>query len=323
MDASAPEHALLDALQIGVLLLDREGRVMFWNHWFRDHLDSLPEDPLGRPLTELFPEISGTRLGEALGQALRFRLSSVLTPGLNKPVLPLFQRPADRNSNRRMQQLIQITALRNQQAACLVQIQDMTATVRRERRLKVQSTQLLDATYRDALTGVGNRRRFDHAIEELYLKSRKTGAPLALIMIDVDRFKGYNDLYGHPKGDECLRLIAQALQHGLRQDAGDLLCRYGGEEFAVFLPGADEATACAVAERLRIRVEAIKLNHASSKISPYITISLGLTVLPPDGAHPSHILVTGADLALYQAKEEGRNRCMVYNMDTLETRACA
>jgi two-component system chemotaxis family response regulator WspR len=105
--------------------------------------------------------------------------------------------------------------------------------------------------------------------------------------------------------------------------SGDLLCRYGGEEFAIFLPGADEANACMVAERLRIRVEAVKLIHEGSKVSPYVTISLGLTVMKPASPQPSHILVTGADLALYQAKEEGRNRCMAYDMTTLETRACA
>jgi diguanylate cyclase (GGDEF)-like protein len=323
MPESELDVSLLDALQVGVILLDCEGRVLAWNRWFQAHLGLELGDCQGRTLGELFPETAQARLGQALEQALRFRLASVLTPGLNKPVLPLFQKPADRQVDRRMQQLIHVTPLRQGQVACLVQIQDMTATVRRERRLRVQSTQLLDATYRDSLTGVGNRRRFDHAIEELLAKSRKAGAPLALLMVDVDKFKAYNDLYGHPRGDEALRLVAMALQHGLRQDAGDLICRYGGEEFAIFLPGADEASACLVAERLRIRVEATKLIHEGSQVSPYVTISLGLTVMKPEAPQPSHILVTGADLALYHAKEEGRNRCMAYDMATLETRACA
>lgn len=315
-----PEFPLLDALQIGVVLLDHQGRVLHWNRWFLAHLAETPGEPARRTLSEVFPELSGTRLEHCIDQALRFRLSAMLTPGLNRPILPLYQKASDHAQERRMQQLIQVNALKHPEAACLVQIQDMTATVRRERRLRVQSTQLLDATYRDQLTGVGNRRRFDHAFAELFLKAQAMGTSLGLIMIDIDHFKFYNDRYGHQKGDEILRLVAQTLQKGLRQDAGDLICRYGGEEFAILLPGADEATACGIAERLRLRIEALKIPNEDS--SAHLSISLGLAALAPSAGQPSHILITSADMALYHAKEEGRNCCMCYGMDSHEARPC-
>ncbi len=322
MTMPLPELPLLDVLQTGIILLDKEGRVLHWNQWFQQHLGADTGPINGRTPAELFPELQGTRLEACIDQALRFRLSSMLTPGLNRPVLPLYQKPSDRKQGRRMQQLIQVSALLHPEVACLIQIQDMTSTVRRERRLRVQSTQLLDASYRDQLTGIGNRRRFDHAFHELFAKAQAAASSLSLLMIDVDFFKAYNDLYGHQRGDECLRLVAQGLQQGLRQDTGDLICRYGGEEFAVLLPGTDETTAIAVSERLRQRVEALKLLHEDSQVSRYLSISLGLAALTPNQGQPSHILVTGADMALYHAKEEGRNRCMYYSLRSHEILAC-
>lgn len=312
--------SVLDALQIGVILLDQDARVLRWNRWCAAHLIPCPEAPGGRALVELFPELAGSRLATCIQQALSFSLSSMLTPGLNRPLLPLYQKPEDAPLGRRMQQLVQITALRRQEAACLIQIQDMTANVRRERRLRMQSTQLLDATYRDALTGVGNRRRFDHAFAELVLKAQAAASSLGLIMIDVDHFKAYNDRHGHQQGDDCLRLVAQTLRQGLRQDAGDLLCRYGGEEFAVLLPGADTSTTCGVAERLRQRIEA--LNPLPGNEDGFIAISLGLASAIPGEDAPAHTLITGADLALYHAKEEGRNRCLSYHLDSHEVHPC-
>jgi diguanylate cyclase (GGDEF)-like protein len=217
-----------------------------------------------------------------------------------------------------MQQLIQISAVRHEAVACLIQIQDMTATIRRERRLRVQSTQLLDATYRDALTGVGNRRRFDQVFPELFQKAQQAGSSLGLIMIDVDFFKHYNDFYGHQAGDQCLRKIAQAIQLGLRHDAGDQVCRYGGEEFAVLLPNADQATTRTVAERLRQRVEALQIDHEAVGAGTHVSISLGVVAWAPTDIKTSHLLITGADLALYHAKEAGRNRTLVYDMDSHE-----
>jgi len=315
----AVESFLLEFMQVGVLLLDAERRLKFWNRWFRSHLANVPEFAYGEYVEDIFPEICNSRLYAAIDQAEKFNLSSMLTPGLNKPVLPLFQKPADRKINRRMQQLIHVIALRHEHYKCMLQIQDVTATIKREQRLKVQSSQLLDAANRDALTGVGNRRRFDSALQELVYQSRQKNTPLSLLIIDVDHFKSYNDFYGHPKGDECLKQIAQALQLGLRQDSIDSLCRYGGEEFAILLPDVDRETAFNVAERLRIQIEGSRLENRALAKSPYITVSIGVSTLHPDSPQPVQALVTTADLALYQAKEAGRNCCMSYDMQSAKT----
>jgi diguanylate cyclase (GGDEF)-like protein len=306
------ELPFLDALQVGVLLFDREGKLLFWNRWFANHLENDPGEFVGRALVELFPDLVGSRLDTGIRQAIRSHLSSMLTPGLNRPLLPLYSKPA-RGKPDRMQQLIQITALRHPRVACLVQVQDMTAAVRRERRLRVQSSQFLDDAYRDALTGVGNRRRFDHALADMFQKAQAAATSLGVLMIDVDFFKVYNDAHGHQKGDECLKLVAQTIQQGLRQVPGDLVFRYGGEEFAVLLPGADENTASGIAERLRARVHALAVTYGTALPGRTLSISIGVAAHIPLSGQRAESIVKYADAALYRAKDDGRNRCRCYH----------
>jgi diguanylate cyclase (GGDEF)-like protein len=312
---------LLDSLQAGVVLLDRQARIVFWNAWMVRHSGLKPAEVSGQSIDTLFPETIGSRLDTCVSQALKSRLSGMLTPGLNPALLPLYQKSTDRKLDQRMQQLIYITPIQHEQCACMLQIQDMTATVRRERRLRVQSSQLIAATYRDPLTGVGNRRRFDHDLSDLFSEARKKQTPLALIMIDIDHFKAYNDHFGHEKGDECLIMVANSLQDCLRQH-GDRVSRYGGEEFAILLPGTDRKSAFAIAERLRIRIAGLRLRHPALRTDGHISISLGVTAIIPEAGQPDHIMITQADLALYVAKDDGRNRCMCYDLASNDVRAC-
>jgi diguanylate cyclase (GGDEF)-like protein len=149
----------------------------------------------------------------------------------------------------------------------------------------------------DALTGVDNRRRFDEALDREWRRSSRSGSPLSLLMIDVDRFKEYNDTRGHQAGDECLRAVAVVLRECLSR-AADVVARYGGEEFAVLLPDSDLAGARCVAERLRARVE---------ERTP-VTISAGVATMAAAQAIWPTALVSAADDALYEAKRQGRNR---------------
>ncbi len=171
----------------------------------------------------------------------------------------------------------------------------------------------------DSLTGLGNRRRFDLALQAECAHSARHGTPLALVMIDVDNFKRYNDLYGHPAGDECLRQVGAAVKSA-RGRAGDIVARYGGEEIAMLLPQTDLAGAFAAAERLRLAVEAAGIAHAGS---PYgrVTVSIGVAGLasPDDAAAPDRLL-RNADRALYQAKSAGRNQvCLADQAEQPET----
>jgi diguanylate cyclase (GGDEF)-like protein len=157
----------------------------------------------------------------------------------------------------------------------------------------------------DELTQVANRRRFETYLHQRW--SQANGRPLSLLLCDIDYFKQYNDTYGHPAGDRCLRMVAQALSGAVRH-ADDLLARYGGEEFGVVLPDTDAAGARHVAESLRGVVRRLSLVHACSAAGAYVTLSIGGACATP-GPHASPAaLVAAADAALYRSKRAGRDR---------------
>lgn len=164
----------------------------------------------------------------------------------------------------------------------------------------------------DVLTGVANRRHFQGQLGLAFERARADGAPLSLLMLDVDHFKAYNDRYGHPAGDECLRQVARALQEGLRHPS-DLVARFGGEEFVIVMQLADQAAAVAAAERVRAAIESLGLRHEGSTTSAVVTASVGTATLAPFGdITSSDKLVSCADQALYEAKRAGRNRVQTY-----------
>src|SRR5450830_662467 len=159
----------------------------------------------------------------------------------------------------------------------------------------------------DGLTGLANRRHFDLALQEELSRATRNASSLALIMIDVDRFKQYNDIYGHAAGDECLRQIGRAVKNVSRR-SGDLAARYGGEELAVLLPNTDLAAALEIAENLRHTIDALKIAHAGNPVGN-VTVSAGIDALMPARAeHLPETLIRQADQALYQAKKQGRNQ---------------
>jgi diguanylate cyclase (GGDEF)-like protein/PAS domain S-box-containing protein len=164
----------------------------------------------------------------------------------------------------------------------------------------------------DSLTGLANRRHFDERLKEEWARAYRDRSSLALLMIDVDHFKAYNDEYGHPAGDACLRVIARILAAEMPR-AGDLAARYGGEEFAMLLPGTDAAGCARVGERIREAIHQAGLVHASSPISGCVTASLGGAVCRPvfERTAGAASLVEAADRALYAAKDAGRDRLMM------------
>ncbi len=187
-------------------------------------------------------------------------------------------------------------------------------------RLEEVSAQLALLVREDHLTGLANRRHFDDALERETARARRSRLPLALIMIDVDHFKRYNDTYGHPAGDHCLRAVAQALCKVLRRQ-GDLAARYGGEEFVILLPDTPEEGAFEVARHANEAVRALAICHSGSKTG-ILTISAGVAMAEPD-QHPVSIanpleLVQAADQALYAAKSSGRDQ--VAGPNTLHAR---
>ncbi|NVM78299.1 diguanylate cyclase (GGDEF)-like protein/PAS domain S-box-containing protein [Duganella sp. SG902] len=191
----------------------------------------------------------------------------------------------------------------------LVAVVETLRDVTDEKRAQVALEQL--AT-RDGLTGLANRRCFDDTLHAEWQRALRHQQPLSLLMVDVDNFKQYNDAYGHLGGDECLQRIATAVSSEMR--ANDLVARYGGEEFAVILPNQSLKGAAIVAERIRCRVEQLRLPNLGSE-QHVVTVSIGAaTALAAPENDPSQLVAT-ADSALYRAKHMGRNRISLPGAD--------
>lgn len=174
----------------------------------------------------------------------------------------------------------------------------------------------------DGLTGLLNRRHFDEALKREFSRSKRMDNPLALIMIDIDHFKNFNDRYGHVSGDDCLRRVATTLKKFVGR-APDFVARYGGEEFVVVLPDTDLEGACIVASRLCKAIEELGIPHDRSDVSAKVTISLGVAALTTETAANPDALIELADKALYRAKANGRNRYETASADETPATATA
>lgn len=173
--------------------------------------------------------------------------------------------------------------------------------------LEVANQELKRLATLDGLTQLANRRRFDEYLEQEWRRLAREHQPLSLILGDVDFFKLYNDTYGHQAGDEALKQVAAVLRRTAKRPA-DLVARYGGEEFAVVLPNTNKHGALYIAECIHKAVKVLRLVHAGSSVSPYVTISLGVASVIPRLNSSAAALLAAADTALYQAKAAGRNR---------------
>jgi diguanylate cyclase (GGDEF)-like protein len=206
------------------------------------------------------------------------------------------------------------------------------ARVTTQLRLKRMADQLRMAAATDGLTGVANRRKFDQILEQEWQRSLRGADPLSLLLIDVDHFKRYNDRYGHPKGDQSLRLVAQALVNAVRRTA-DLVARCGGEEFGLLLPQTARAGAQNVAQRVLMAVKSLDIAHADSPTARHLSVSIGIACYDENSAawvsNPADVryigddrrlpctaadLVVTADRALYSAKRAGRAQSVLQDM---------
>ncbi len=178
--------------------------------------------------------------------------------------------------------------------------------------LRTVNAQLQKLAIQDSLTGVANRRHFEQTLNREWQRLTREQKPLSLVLCDVDFFKKYNDTYGHPAGDACLKEIAKVMTRTSKRPA-DLVARYGGEEFAIILPDTSDRGALFVADTIRQQVEKLKLPHQKSPISTYVTLSMGVATQVPSPHQNIHHLIQQADRALYQAKTQGRNQVNLFS----------
>jgi diguanylate cyclase (GGDEF)-like protein len=197
-------------------------------------------------------------------------------------------------------------------AACLIAVWHLEKVSRQS---FLEGQLIAELAQRDPLTGTKNRRVFDEHLELLWQQAVVNGRSLAILLVDIDHFKAYNDFYGHQAGDKALRQVAQTIQKSVRRPL-DILTRYGGEEFAALLYDVDGDEAREIAERIRVTVGELNIEHRASGPFSRVTISIGVAAIVPTTQRNPNGALQLADQALYAAKVQGRNRVEI--MDTCE-----
>lgn len=332
-DSAAPLLSfLVDRLEVGVLVVDSEMRIVLWNHFMVAHSGRSAEEVIGRNLFECFPELPAKWLEKKIRSVFLLK-NYAFTSWEQRPFLFRFNhnRPVTGGIDA-MQQNCTFLPIKNAddgvEQVC-ISVFDTTDAAMYQRKLvhaiaeldqekaaqeglilKLQQaqSQLQELANCDGLTGLANRRQFDKVLKQEWSRAVREATPLSLLMIDVDHFKLYNDAYGHQGGDACLQFVAGAMADENRLRVSDVVARYGGEEFAVILPCTPIEGAMAVGERMRAAVDGLEMRHTRSISAHHVTISVGSACVVPTRLSDPARLIAAADAALYRAKREGRNR---------------
>jgi diguanylate cyclase (GGDEF)-like protein/PAS domain S-box-containing protein len=311
-------RTVLDALAEGVLMLDAQGRIMLANNAFANSVDKRPGALLGRKVSDLrwefgrihedeFPWDAVLRLGEIqTGKQLRINCPSGVTRTFTVNAAPVKDGDQYRGV---MATFDDVTRLEEKND----QLEEMLGMLKKSRdEIRRQNRELQILATRDPLTNCLNRRSFFEKFNTVFMTTRRNGQRLACIMVDIDLFKSINDSYGHARGDEVIRLVAQTLQASVR--TSDTICRYGGEEFCIILPGLDVEQAVAAAMRARTSIAALNLSELTGNSSLQVTASFGITTIDQEVTDFAHF-IDRADKALYNSKNTGRNRVSLWSSE--------
>lgn len=303
--------AIVQSIDVGVVVLDREYRVQVWNTFMENRSGVQPKDAQNRNFFSLFPEIDR--------QWFSRKVESVATLGTpaftvweQRPYLMRFKSYQPITGQEEfMYQNTTLLPLRSPDNRinhiCLV-IYDVTDVATNRHQIQAANAQLQLLSSTDRLTGLYNRGHWEGSLKAAYARHQRYGNALSLVMLDIDHFKRVNDTYGHQAGDQVIVQVAALLHEHVRES--DVAGRYGGEEFGVVLSDTDQAGARIFAERLRQAVEALLVQYNGQDIR--FTISLGVADLSaPANDHAE--LIARADQALYTSKKTGRNRVTVHD----------
>ncbi|MBF0524409.1 MAG: diguanylate cyclase [Deltaproteobacteria bacterium] len=301
-------------LSQGIIVIDREMRILLWNYWMEAHSRLTREDVLGKKIGDLFPDLEQKGFFWKVRSVFTLGNFAFFSQGLHNYIFPLAATRYLETSFDKMQQNVILAPLRNpdgQVEYICVSIKDDTDAAIYKERLE-QSKQKLEIMSRtDPLTGLVNRRYLFERLQEEVSRHKRSGNPLSLAILDIDFFKHVNDTYGHICGDKVLIQFSELLQNQVRRY--DLVGRYGGEEFCVILPGAPLAGAEKVMNRFRGYVEKTPCLWEEQKI--YVTVSAGVASSEnlPDLDLDS--LLRLADEALLEAKGNGRNQVRTWPLE--------
>ncbi|MET3108283.1 diguanylate cyclase (GGDEF)-like protein [Oxalobacteraceae bacterium GrIS 2.11] len=297
-------NQLFDALNIGLILIDQTGCVLLWNDWIAKHSSVTADQVLNQPLVNAFLEPLPKPFIAAINRAISTKLPVVLSNALHKFPLPLFNPGGERIS-----QSIILSPIKQAggNLTCLIQVTDSSTSIKREKMLRDHSELHKKDATTDPLTGLYNRRFFDAQYANQLSLAQRQNTTLSLLMLDIDYFKNYNDHYGHPAGDSVIIAVGNCIKSHL-QRSSDLAARYGGEEFIVMLPNSTESVAQLFAEIIRKAVCDLNIAHINSLVANHLTISIGVSSCLPGKAADTVTFLKNTDLALYAAKQKGRNQ---------------
>ncbi len=303
---SPPLHEyVIERINVGVFSVNRDMAIVLWNRFMESHSGLRAEDVIGKNLFECFPELPRDMLERKINSVFILK-NFAFTTWEQRPYIFKFahNRPVTGGIDH-MQQNCTFMPVKDAegevQHVC-VSLLDVTDTSIYQNMLKKAMQSLAEASNRDGLTGIYNRRFLEETLAKEFSRVRRYGGYMSLVLLDLDHFKNVNDTHGHLAGDEVLRNAAQRVTAGLRQS--DTAGRYGGEEFALILPETTSEGAAILAERLRARIADQPVQHENIAIP--ISISAGIAQWMPHMTRYEN-LIEAADVALYKAKDSGRN----------------
>lgn len=297
-----------------IITIDVDSRVTRWNKMAENIFGWSQSEVLNKKLTDyIIPE----KFRDAHAKGITHFISTGEGPVLNKCIeLLAMTKKGDEIP-------IEITISSISWQSSLIFsgiIRDISERKQMEKELRDNQTRLEEnnqllqkLSTEDGLTLISNRRYFDEFLHNEWKRAAREKNSISLVMIDIDYFKTFNDIYGHQSGDECLKRVAQAIKGVLHRPA-DIVSRYGGEEFVVVLPETEGAGALKISEEIRSEIEKLHIEHSGNTASSYITASLGIeTMVPNEGLGGEKFLIQRADQALYKAKNQGKNKVVVCN----------
>jgi diguanylate cyclase (GGDEF)-like protein len=295
---------VFDMLNLGIVILDAEYRIRFWNDWMAVHSGFAAREMLDRNLFEAYPNLDQPVFARSFKSVFTFGNFHFFSQKLHGYLFPIKTFSSFQSSFEHMQQSCTVCPLREGDGTKVthicITVQDVTDVAAYERIL-------VEMNHRDALTGTYNRRYFTCRLKEEFERHRRYRRPMSMLMIDIDHFKRVNDSCGHPCGDHVLKSVCGTIQSALRRV--DILARFGGEEFCCILPETPFDHSMVLAERIRALVESSSCVHDGKIVR--VTVSIG--VPGPAGPSDTHeTLLKNADDALYRAKEAGRNRVVSF-----------
>lgn len=284
----------IDAIADMIIWTDRDGRYVSVNKAAQRLLGFTPEEFRLRRVCDVDPLFSEAKWREHWEELERLGSVTLETVNVRKDGVRI---PIEVTAN-----MVTVDGMRFN---CSI-VRDITERRRNEAKLTALNERIYQMSITDGLTGIGNRRRFDEAFAGEVSRHARSGAPLSLLLIDIDHFKAFNDHYGHLIGDDCLRRVAGTIAATVDGSSG-VAARFGGEEFACVLPGTAMIETTTLAERVRVAVTGLAIPHAFAD-GGVVTVSIGAVCSERAIAQTSNSLLAAADALLYRAKHEGRNR---------------